>query len=117
MTRMPTRPSFTSASKAAAALAFAALFGCASIGPNTVSRDRFDYMTTLSDSWKRQTLVNLVKLRYADAPVFLDVDSVISSYTWEGEVNLGSTSALTHPESSLTVGASGRYSDQPTITY
>ena len=114
---MPTHPSFARASQGVAVLALASLTACASVGPNTVSRDRFDYMTTLSDSWKRQTLVNLVKLRYADAPVFLDVDSVISSYTWEGEVNLGGTSALTHPDSSLTVGASGRYSDQPTITY
>jgi hypothetical protein len=47
--------------------------GCASIGPGTVTRDRFDYVTAISDSWKSQMLFNLVKLRYGDAPVFLDV--------------------------------------------
>jgi hypothetical protein len=39
----------------------------------TVARDRFDYITAISDSWKSQMLLNLVKIRYGDAPVFLDV--------------------------------------------
>jgi hypothetical protein len=41
----------------------ASLSGCASIGPGTVARDRFDYVTAISDSWKSQMLFNLVKLR------------------------------------------------------
>ena len=53
--------------------------GCtAGIGPQTVARDRFDYVSAISDSWKRQTLLNLVKTRYLDAPVFMDVASVIN---------------------------------------
>ncbi len=59
-------------------LLLAGLTGCASIGPATVARDRFDYITAISDSWKAQMLLNLVKLRYGDAPVFLDVASVIT---------------------------------------
>jgi hypothetical protein len=34
--------------------------GCASIGPGTVARDRFDYTTAISDSWKAQVLLNVV---------------------------------------------------------
>ena len=64
------------------------LAACASVGPPTIERDRFDYVTTISDSWKRQTLLNLLKVRYADAPVFMDVSSVISSYSLEGEISL-----------------------------
>jgi len=58
--------------------------GCTSIGPGTVTRDRFDYPTAISESWKSQMLLNMVKLRYGDAPVFLDVASVINSYVKEG---------------------------------
>jgi hypothetical protein len=39
--------------------------GCTNIGPKTVPRDRFDYNTAISDSWKEQTLQNIVKLRYS----------------------------------------------------
>lgn len=53
------------------------LTGCASIGPSNVVRDRFDYVAAISESWKRQMLQNLLKIRYTDAPVFMDVTSVI----------------------------------------
>jgi hypothetical protein len=66
------------------ALAMIVLSGCASIGPGTVARDRFDYISAISDSWKSQMLLNLVKLRYGDAPVFLDIASVINQYGIEG---------------------------------
>ena len=93
------------------------LAGCAGLGPQTVSRDRFDYTEAISDSWKRQMLFNMVKIRYGDAPVFLDVSSVISQYQIAGQVNLGAT-IKPHPWStSETVGAFGHYVDRPTITY
>ena len=65
-------------------LILAGLSGCSSIGPRTVARDRFDYISAISDSWKGQMLLNVVKLRYADAPVFLDVTSVITQTGYQG---------------------------------
>ncbi|SPD75599.1 conserved hypothetical protein [uncultured Desulfobacterium sp.] len=98
-------------------LVLTALWGCAGIGPTTVSRDRFDYTEAISDSWKRQMLLNMVKIRYGDAPVFLDVASVISQYQIAGQINLGAT-MNNHPwSSSETLGALGQYVDRPTITY
>ena len=74
--------------KLALALFALALAGCASLGPTTVARDRFDYVEAISDSWKRQMMLNLVKVRYADAPVFLDITSVISSYEFHGQAGI-----------------------------
>jgi len=93
------------------------LMGCAGIGPGTVSRDRFDYTASISDSWKHQMLFNMVKIRYGDAPVFLDVSSVISQYQIAGQINLGTSINNTPWSTSQTLGATGQYVDRPTITY
>src|ERR1700761_5276446 len=37
------------------------------IGPHSLPRDRADYGLSLSDSWKEQTLLNIVKVRYVPA--------------------------------------------------
>ena len=94
------------------------LGACAGIGPLTVSRDRFDYTAAISDSWKRQMLLDIVMIRYGDAPVFVDVSSVINQYQVTGSLSLGtritSQSATRHD---LTIGTTGQYIDRPTITY
>jgi hypothetical protein len=94
------------------------LTGCASLGPGTVPRDRFNYINSISDSWKRQMLLNLLKVRYTDAPVFLDVASVINSYSLAGDVSLGGQYApVGRGDTFASVGATGKYVDSPTITY
>jgi len=62
-------------------------------------------------------LLNTIKIRYGDAPVFLDVTSVISQYQIAGQVNLGATINNNPWSSSQTLGATGQYADRPTITY
>ncbi len=91
--------------------------GCAGIGPGTVPRDRSDYTAAISDSWKYQMLFNMVKIRYGDAPVFLDVTSVISQYQIAGQINLGATINNAPWNTSQSLGAMGQYVDRPTITY
>ena len=93
--------------------------GCAHIGPQTVPRDRFDYNTAIADSWKAQTLLNIVKLRYADMPLFVEVASVVSGYTLEGAVNMGGTVSSEGAVQGdfLALGTTAKYTDRPTITY
>jgi len=88
---------------------------CSSIGPGTVSRDRFDYSAAISDSWKRQILLNVVKMRYSDPPIFVDVGQIVSGYTLEYGANAGGT--LTSGANAVTLGGAGKYTDRPTITY
>jgi hypothetical protein len=98
-------------------LAFA-VAACASIGPGTVPRDRSGYIAAVADSWKEQTLLNVVRMRYGDAPSFVDVSSVISSYTFEGQLSAGGQIPATSGTSGFaTVGGMATYTDRPTITY
>ncbi len=93
--------------------------GCATVGPTTIPRDRFDYNSAISDSWKEQTLLNIVKIRYADMPLFVEVASVVSGYTVEGSVNLNGTQSSDDAVQGdfFSFGTTGKYTDRPTITY
>ncbi len=93
--------------------------GCAHLGPKTVSVDRFDYSTAIADSWKQQTLLNIVKLRYMDLPVFVDVASIVAGYSMQTGVSVNGTlsSEQAIQGNYASVGGQAIYTDRPTITY
>ncbi|MEY3880870.1 MAG: hypothetical protein RIQ94_1666 [Pseudomonadota bacterium] len=94
------------------------LAGCSSFGPPSVDRDRFEYINAIASSWKQQTLLNIVKLRYADTPVFLDVGQIISGYQLQGTVAVGgAVSSTSYYGDILSMGSTGSFTDKPTITY
>ena len=92
--------------------------GCIHVPAQSVATDRFDYGQSLSDSWKEQTLANVVRLRYADAPAFLEVTSVINGYSRSNTVNADATVPWTGTDSKFaSAGGSSTWSNSPTITY
>jgi len=95
------------------------LSGCSSIGPRSVSTDSFDYTKELADSWKQRMLINMIRIRYGDTPIFLDVASVINQYSMEtrGQASLEWQSPLRENANTLGIGGSATYTDRPTITY
>lgn len=92
--------------------------GCTNYGPKTLNRDQLEYGRSIGDTWKNQMLANLVKLRYLDMPVFVDVGQIVSGYSIETRVagSLGFDNSLVGGDSQV-IGAEGRYTDRPTITY
>jgi hypothetical protein len=95
------------------------LAGCTHIGPKTVVVDRFDYSTSIADSWKQQTLLNIVKLRYMDLPVFVDVSSIVAGYSFQTGVSANGVLSSQKAVQGNYVGVGGQaiYTDRPTITY
>jgi hypothetical protein len=93
--------------------------GCGHLGPKTVAVDRFDYGTAIGDSWKQQTLLNIVKLRYMDLPVFMDVASVVSGYSMQTGISVnGTLSSENAIQGNFgAIGGQAIYTDRPTITY
>src|SRR6266487_6475511 len=102
-----------------AVLLFPLFTGCKSIGPGTVARDRFEYSSSISESWKRQTLLNIVKLRYLDPPIFVDVGQIVAGYSLETGLTAGGSLPETTAfgGNTATLGGSVRFTDRPTITY
>jgi hypothetical protein len=98
-------------------LAVATSGGCTTAGPASVKRDRTEYTDVLGTTWKEQTLLNIIKMRYGDLPVFLEVSSVIASSSLQSTVTLGATWHVPPSQNAQSVGASGTYIDRPTISY
>jgi hypothetical protein len=100
-------------------LAAALLAGCQSVGPRTIPVDRFDYSASIADSWKQQTLLNIVKLRYMDLPVFLDVASIVAGYSLQTGVSVNGTLSSDQAIQGdfLSAGGQAVYTDRPTISY
>ena len=96
-------------------LLVAGLGGCAMrSGPKTIVPARFDYSAAIQRSWKEEMLLNMVRLRYMDPPMFMDVQQVITQYTFDR-----SASAFWGGDTELYPGASvsGRWAESPTITF
>jgi hypothetical protein len=94
------------------------LSACASVGPATVQRDRFDYSTAVADSWKQQLLQNIVRLRYGDNAVFVDVAQIVSGYTFQGTLTAGvGRNSPFGGYDSGSLSGQGVFIDRPTITY
>jgi hypothetical protein len=97
--------------------------GCTSIGPGTVPHDRIDYASSIGYSWKDQTLLNIVKLRYADVPIFLEVTQVVAGYQLQTTIGASFAggnfnASQIGPFTTLgTASAAGTYTDRPTVIY
>jgi len=96
------------------------LTGCAAIGPRHVPQDRFKYNEALAESTRHQMLLNLVRIRYLEEPVFLSVSSILTQYVYNVGASAGANLLLedvTDNTSSVSAGANLGYEERPTITY
>jgi hypothetical protein len=106
------------------ALALLCPLGCHHIGPGTIAVDRVAYDEAIACSWKEQTLLNIVKLRYFDTPFFTDVAQIVSGYSLAAQANptVGFTQSY-FPGASFgarqtgSLPLQGVYIDRPTISY
>jgi hypothetical protein len=98
--------------------------GCRHFGPRSIVADRLPYNEAVASSWKEQTLLNIVKLRYMDMPFFIDVPQITSGYSLQGTATAnGGIFPPPNPAASfaqqlgLMFNLQGAYQDRPTISY
>ncbi len=94
------------------------MFGCAAQGAKRVPRDRFDYNAAIAHSTREQMLLNIVRSRYLEVPVFLTVSSVLTQYEYEQGAGIGAILEFGDGTTDRGTGeANLRFSERPTITY
>lgn len=97
--------------------------GCATtVGATSLPRVRASYNEAVLQSADEQMLMNIVRLRHQHYPMFLQLSSIITQYTFStdgsasGTYNIGSDNS-TAPNGSVGVGAGVAVSERPTVTY
>ena len=99
----------------------AALFlisGCAARGAGRVPGDRFDYNGAIAQSTREQMLLNIVRSRYLEVPVFLTVSSVLTQYEYDSSIDLTGILEFGSGTTDRALGSANlRFSERPTITY
>jgi hypothetical protein len=117
----PTGQKTKKASYRCALLIAAALFlisGCAAQGAKRVPVDRFDYNAAIAQSTREQMLLNIVRSRYLEVPVFLTVSSVLTQYEYDRSIGLGGIFETGSGTNDIIAGDTNlRFSERPTITY
>ncbi len=74
----------------------------------------------MAESWKEQTLLNIVKLRYLDTPMYVDVSSVVASHELQTQLDAAwrlYPNPFSTAQDYSNLEARGRYTDRPTISY
>jgi hypothetical protein len=100
-------------------IAAVGLSGCASdIVSHAVRNDRLNFNEVIVQSWNEQLLLNLVRLRYRDNPLFLEMGTVITGYSLKGASALtGGTTFQSPLTGDWKLSLGGEYTTTPTLTY
>lgn len=93
------------------------LVSCSSMGPNSVRAGRLEYNKALGQSASEQMLLNIVKMRFLDRPVFLSVTSMTSNLSFQTELSTSTPDVFKSTAFTTTVNPSLTWKDNPTITY
>jgi len=93
--------------------------GCTSLGPRAVKWERTPYNLAIQETQDTQLLLNLVRLKYRDTPVFLELDSIASQFTFQSSLGNGDSALAEVSDGSVVwkPGLNVTFSNQPTITY
>lgn len=94
-----------------------AVVGCTQLGPELMKAGRNDYNIALQKTEDEELLLNVVRLRYGDRMLVLDVGSVSTQFSWSQGVTAAAKAQSSSGVDEAGIGGSIEYSERPTITY
>ncbi len=97
-------------------LIVAFLCGCTQLGPKFIEGSRTEYNIAMSRTEDQQMLLNLVRLRYGDAPYFLEATALNTQFLLAPSAE---ASTLLDFNGNNSYGLTGKfaYEEKPTVTY
>lgn len=90
------------------------LVACTSMGPDAIRGSRTDYNLALSKTNDEQMLLNLVRLRYRDRPLFLEVSALNTQFSFTSGAGV---QAEAGDDNLYGIGGTIAAEESPTITY
>ncbi|HEX9871036.1 MAG TPA: hypothetical protein VGC99_21050, partial [Candidatus Tectomicrobia bacterium] len=97
-------------------LAMLATGGCTALGPRVLQGERLNYNLALQYTTDEQMLLNLVRLKYRDPPIFLDVSGIATQFAVSASAQAGAD-LQANANDLFSLGLGLAYSTQPTVTY
>jgi hypothetical protein len=84
-----------------------------------MTASRMSYNEAVQQTERRELLLNLVRLRYAEQPEFLSISSISTQFGFSAGASLGAEIGFSgnHDSSLLIPGGSVGFSESPTITF
>jgi len=90
--------------------------GCTKYGPVFLQSERSQYNQAIQKTNGEQLLLNLVRLKYRDTPLFMEVHNIASQFTLQNEISI-STQLQAGAKGIFTPDASTFVEESPTISY
>jgi len=91
-------------------------FSCTKYGPVFLQSERSQYNQAIQKTNDEQLLLNLVRLKYHDTPLFMEVNSIASQFTLQNDIAI-SSQLKAGAKGIFTPGASTFVEERPTISY
>ena len=100
-------------------LLFAFITGCGGYGGTILPNDRTSYNEAIQKSNMEEMLLNLVRMRYDDPPLFVKVSSLTSSLSRSTRMTVSSnfSTYLSQPWTLFEFEPSTSFSETPVISY
>src|SRR5947209_4461066 len=99
------------------ALATLSSAGCA-LGPRQINVGHLRYNQAIKESFDRELLLNLVRMKYRETPEFVDIGGVAAQYNFDASIDAsGKFFDFIQNFKGLGISGSLDRAERPTITY
>jgi hypothetical protein len=91
-------------------------YGCVKYGPNHIKSERSSYNQAIQKTNNEQLILNLVRLKYRDNPLFMEVSNLASQFTIQNKIGL-TAKLQTEAKGIFSPDSNVYIEERPTISY